>query len=496
MDRGKHGMNTSQTDTVASVELKAKQKVALICTHNGSGSYSSGLRQILGSQYDCVPIESSVSDCGPHTDTLKNCALVLVEASPQEIPQNLMFVTALRAQLPLLPLLFCFDGEIPAEASSLLSFGAVDYLKRSSPPHEILLRVAHLLGDYSCPASTTESLREHVGLSQIIGRSPVLLAEVRKIPLVAHTDISVLISGETGTGKEVFARAIHYLSSRAGKPFVAVNCGALPVELIENELFGHEAGAYTGGTTSKRGVLAEAEYGTIFLDEVDCLTPLAQTKLLRFLQEKEYRPVGSPKSVKADVRVIGATNIDVQQALLEGKLRKDLYYRLNVVPFALPSLRDRSMDIPILAHHFLKKYRAEFNKASMEFAPDAMKALMQYDWPGNIRELENTIERAILVSDSNVIHSRDLMLTVDDVKDHLSFRAKRAKVVAEFEKKYLEQLLAEYGGNITKAASAAKQNRRTFWQLLRKHNLHSASDIKHSPRAVTSFSSSTFSGRD
>ena len=282
----------------------------------------------------------------------------------------------------------------------------------------------------------------------------------------------MLISGETGTGKEMCARAIHYLSPRANKPFVPFNCGAIPTDLMENELFGHVQGAFTGASTPQPGLIREADAGTLFLDDVDCLPPLSQVKLLRFLQEKEYRQLGSAKMCQADVRVIAATNTDLEAAVEKGRLRHDLYYRLNVIPITLPALRDRREDIPLIARHFLNKYATEFDKQLTGFASEALQTLMLYDWPGNVRELEHVVERAVLFCEHTVIRENDICLP--DKKSttcKMSFKEAKANVVKEFEKSYIERLLLSYQGNITKAAQAAQKNRRAFWQLIRKHQI-------------------------
>ncbi len=307
----------------------------------------------------------------------------------------------------------------------------------------------------------TQALKEKLGLRQLIGESPAFLAEIRKIPVMARCDVSVLISGETGTGKEVCARAIHYLGPRAHNPFVPVNCGATPAELVENELFGHERGAFTDASTSQCGLIHEAEGGTLFLDEVDSLPALAQVKLLRFLQEKEYRRLGSTKTYQANVRIIVATNSDLEETVRTGKLRRDLYYRLNVLLLPLPPLRERREDIPLLARHFLAKYAAKFSKQVMDFSADAMPALMLYDWPGNVRELEHIVERAVVLSEQAVIHKADIVLPhIETPACQDSFQEAKAKVVAQFEKTYIQDLLRAHQGNITKAAQAAQKNRR------------------------------------
>ena len=334
------------------------------------------------------------------------------------------------------------------------------------------LRVLRLRKQVPEGETVTQTLKEKLGLQQLVGESPAFLAEMKKLRAVARCDVNVLISGETGTGKELCARAIHYLSPRTHKPFIPVNCGAIPAELVENELFGHERGAFTDASTSQCGLIHEAEGGTLFLDEIDCLPALAQVKLLRFLQEKEYRRLGSTKTYQADVRIITATNSDLEETVRTGKLRRDLYYRLNVLLLTLPPLRERREDIPRLARHFLAKYAAEFNKQVTDFSADAIPALVVYEWPGNVRELEHIVEQAVVLSEQEVIHKADIVLprVATPVRQD-SFQEAKAKVIAQFEKTYIQELLLAYQGNITRAAQAARKNRRAFWQLLRKHRI-------------------------
>jgi two-component system response regulator GlrR len=277
--------------------------------------------------------------------------------------------------------------------------------------------------------------------------------------------------GQSGTGKELFARAIHYLSSRHTHPFVAVSCGSIPVDLLENEMFGHKKGAFTGATTSQFGLISEAEGGTLLLDEIDCLPLLAQSKLLRFLQEGEYKPLGSSKVQHANVRVIAASNIDLERAVKEGKLRQDLYYRLNIARVNLPALCDRRDDIPLLAEHFLAKYAHEFGRCVLKLSEAAMRRLIFYDWPGNIRELENTIERAVMLTEQEQISDTEILLPVTVAVEDESFQAMKAKVITQFERTYIQNLMINYHGNVSQAARAAKKNRRAFWELIRKHNL-------------------------
>ena len=319
---------------------------------------------------------------------------------------------------------------------------------------------------------TIQSLTEKLGLQQLIGQNSLFASEINKIPLIARSDAAVLISGETGTGKEMVARAIHYLSPRAGKAFVPINCGAIPVELVENELFGHDRGAFTGAASTRDGLIHEAEEGTLFLDEVNCMPLFAQVKLLRFLQNKEYRRLGSTKSLHGNVRIIAASNADLEAELAAGTLRRDLYYRLNVVPIVLPPLRARGNDIILLARHFLAKYAAKLNNPVTDFSPEAERKLLLYSWPGNVRELEHVIERVLVLCTDKIIREDHIVLpSCETNSSQLSFQEAKANVISQFETTYIQNLLTVYKGNITKAAQAAQKERRTFWQLVRKHNI-------------------------
>jgi DNA-binding NtrC family response regulator len=341
-------------------------------------------------------------------------------------------------------------------------------------------------------------LREAMTVARLVGRSPAFLTAVAHLIPVARSGSAVLISGETGTGKELVARAVHYLSDRAARPFVAFNCGALPDSLLEDELFGHERGAYTGAHASRKGLVAAAAGGTLFLDEVDGLTPRAQTALLRLLQEKTFRLLGSAEEQRADVRVITATNADLDRSMAAGAFRTDLYYRLCVFRFHLPALRERPEDILLLAEHFLRKHALP-NGIMPRLSDSARAALTQYDWPGNIRELENGILRAIHLSPDGVIEEADLALPgwppTDAIPPALaataepeqssaaladaaapaepleSMRVAKRRVVEEFEKKYLARLIIEHAGNVTRAAQAAGKERRELGKLLKKYDI-------------------------
>jgi transcriptional regulator with PAS, ATPase and Fis domain len=317
-----------------------------------------------------------------------------------------------------------------------------------------------------------QKLKEDIGLKHIIGESPAFLDKVRCVPRFARCDATVLISGESGTGKELFARAIHYLSPRSGRPFVPVNCGALPENLVESEIFGHKRGAFTGAASDQAGLIREAEGGTLFLDEIDTLTPPAQVKLLRFLQGGEYHPVGSQQILHANIRVVAAGNADFSQIVREGKFREDLFYRLNVLALPLPALRERRGDILLLAHDFLEKQAAITETPPKNLSLAALNRLVGHSWPGNVRELQNVLMRAIVLSDHDSIESSDLELPGDGpAAEEQSFRAMKSHAVQRFEHDYLATVLRAHDGNITRAASAVKKNRRAFWELLRKHGL-------------------------
>ncbi|MDF0675609.1 MAG: sigma-54 dependent transcriptional regulator [Nitrospira sp.] len=319
---------------------------------------------------------------------------------------------------------------------------------------------------------------------KLIGTSRCFLQVKSKIPLLSRSKSTVLISGETGTGKELFARALHYSSERSGKPFVPVNCAALPDQLVENELFGHSKGAFTGALVEKQGLFHEADGGTLFLDEINSLNMVAQSKLLRVLQDQEFRPLGSTKSRVVDVKIVAATNTDLRYLVKARQFREDLFYRLNVLSVVLPPLRDRREDIPELARQFLKRSAEEFGKGDVQLSTDAIKKLMNYAWPGNVRELQSVIHHAAAMAMGDALEGQDLDLPDHEptgsavtcvpegiVIDQCGFQAMKIKMIDEFERAYLSQMLSTHQGNISKAARAARKERRAFQRLLHKHGL-------------------------
>ncbi|MGE0883024.1 MAG: sigma 54-interacting transcriptional regulator [Blastocatellales bacterium] len=397
--------------------------------------------------------------------------IFLIQDSPPYDSSQLALQIIQRASVNVPQVVVTETGE-PAAMMTLLELGATDFFTAPLTPLSVIPRLWRLISHEQHRFSLADTLKEQIGLKQIIGDSTALRAVVQKLPLIARCDANTLITGETGTGKEMCARAIHYLSARSSHAFVPVNCGAIPQELMENELFGHERGAFTDASGAKEGLVAEADGGTLFLDEIDSLPLQAQVKLLRFLQEKEFRPLGSAKSRKADVRIIAASNIDFQDAVETFKLRQDLYYRINVLRLHLPPLRARREDIPVLSEHFLKKYSSVFNKLVTRFSDEAIHLLTFANWPGNVRELEHIIERAVALATHPVIQTADLDLPQTSKELLLTFREAKIKMVQQFENAYVKDMLRLYHGNISQAARAARKDRRSFWGLIRKYGIN------------------------
>ena len=316
------------------------------------------------------------------------------------------------------------------------------------------------------------------------GRSPAYVAAITTIEQYAETDASVLIKGETGAGKELTARSIHYLSSRSDGPFIPVNCGAFSDELILSELFGYEKGAFTGATKTKQGLLEAADGGTVFLDEVDSLSPKAQVTLLRYLQNNEIRPVGSNKVKIIDVRVVAATNQNLRTLVSNQDFREDLMYRLDLLSLTLPPLRERGEDIQLLAQYFLAELSAEYDHHHKVFDLAMINEIREYQWPGNVRELENFIKRAYLLSKTRLIDNPVWLTGQSDSGQkagaarldkpelfHDSFRVEKQNLINQFEKDYLRYVLNQARGNISKAANIAQKERRSFCRLMEKHGL-------------------------
>ncbi len=370
------------------------------------------------------------------------------------------------AGLPVL--ILTAHGTIP-DAVAATQRGVFGFLTKPFDSQELLQKVASALklsGDDAGMGDVIGEWREG-----IITRSPAMEDLLRQAKLVADSDASVLIYGDSGTGKELLARAIHRASPRRDRPFVAVNCGAIPGELLESELFGHARGAFTGAVQAHQGLFQAADGGTLLLDEIGDMPLPLQVKLLRVLQEGEVRPVGSTQAIPVDVRVISATHRDLDAQKASGQFREDLYYRLNVVSLGLPSLADRREDIPVLAAHFLRKLAERYRKPAPTLAPDAMALLVAAPWHGNVRQLMNLLEQALALTTTTMIPA---MLVQNALKEDAAVLVPFEEARKSFERDYLVRLLKITGGNVTQAAQLAKRNRTEFYKLLQRHRLEPA----------------------
>lgn len=360
-------------------------------------------------------------------------------------------------------------------AIEAMKIGAFDYLVKPFSPDELRVVVKKALNNRKLILENIY-LKQELELSVehgfVVGDSSAMQGVMELVNKVSATDTTVLITGESGTGKEVIARMIHKLSDRRNNPFVVVDCGALVESLFESELFGHEKGSFTGAIATKHGKFEIANGGTIFLDEVSNISLNIQAKLLRVIQEKEVTRVGSLRTIKIDVRIIAATNKDLSEYVSEGKFREDLYYRLNVVPINVPPLRHRKGDVPLLAMHFLEKYKKKVKKNVSSISKQAMRALIEYDWPGNVRELENTIERAVVLSKGNIIEPADLIYHGLSVKG-IQFNplVTGFKSLEEIEKEYINRMLEAFHNNKTKVAEMLGIDRKTLRAKMKKYKL-------------------------
>jgi DNA-binding NtrC family response regulator len=421
------------------------------------------LRQIDGEQYDVLILDIMM----PKIDGLE----VLRRVKEEHPEVDVIMVTGL-SQI-----------ETAVQAMKL---GAFDYLAKPFDPDELKLVVQRAL-ERRRLLQENLSLKSEIGskyrFENIIGASPPMQAVFRLIAQCAPTNSTVMLTGESGTGKELIARAIHFNSLRKDKPFVAVDCNALSENLLESELFGHVKGAFTGAVANKRGMFEIADGGTLFLDEVGNFSLSTQAKLLRVIQEREFRAVGDTRTHAANLRLITATNKDLKAMIAEGTFRDDLYYRINIFPIHVPPLRERRDDIPALAFHFLKAVSSELGKQVTEFSEGAMSALVNYDWPGNVRELENTVHRAAILATDQVIRQAHLVnileaspnsaLHVPRTSEDLK-RAKkiaREKSVEDIEKLFVVETLKRNGWNATRSAEETGMQRANFQALMKKYNI-------------------------
>lgn len=380
-----------------------------------------------------------------------------------------------------------FDSRIPVimisavgsvdTAVQCMRLGAYDYVSKPIDRDRLQVTIKNALMTSSLEREVNElrsELKHKYTFENIVGQSGPMKEVFKSVEKIVNSNVTVLIQGESGTGKELIAKAIHYHSkTRNNKPFVAVNCTALPETLLESELFGHEKGSFTGAHGRRVGKFEQADTGTIFLDEIGLMSPTTQAKVLRVLQEREFERVGGSELIKVDVRVISATNRDLEDAMKKNEFREDLYYRLSVFPIKLPALRERKEDIPLLAACFLNKYSDQENKQIESISPDALELLMAYNWPGNVRELENAVERAVVLTNSREIFAKDLPVAVRSIGEKKIYESDNtlSSWIEKLEEEALRQALLENEGNISKTAKKLGIGRATIYRKAKKYGL-------------------------
>lgn len=415
-----------------------------------------------------------------NADTLQNVSMVgsglVVFAGATESTLPASVFRRLRKEPIGSPTLAILPSNCDSDFLSLASEAMDDFIISPVRVQELQCRVARIVGPplQDEESSVHQRLKQEMGLAQLVGNDRAFLQLIRDIPGIAASPAPVLLQGETGTGKELCAQAIHSLSPWHAGPFIPVECGAIPETLLENELFGHVSGAFTGAQFNQKGLVAMAEGGTLFLDEVDSLPQAAQAKLLRLIQEGTYRSLGAQTFRRTNIRLIAATNRDLEECVREKHFRADLYFRLNVLPLRLPPLRERRGDIIVLAGHFLKSLHKDPDHAERNLSRAALRALQSYDWPGNVRELYNVLQRAVTFSHESLILPTHLGLPATVSTGRVAeddFRCGRSSAIAHFEKAYLVKMLSQNHGNVTRAARAAGKDRRVFGRLMKRYGI-------------------------
>ena len=390
----------------------------------------------------------------------------------------------IKAYNPAIPILIMTAYSNVENAVEAIKAGAYDYLPKPLEFDEFRLTMDRAL-DHANLRQENRMLREQLGKTfdnvGIIGASPPIRKVLETLAMVASSEATVLIYGESGTGKELFAKAIHANGQHKKGPFVAVNCAALSENLLESELFGHEKGAFTGADRRREGLFAQANKGTIFLDEIGEISPAMQVKLLRVIQEREFQRVGGDQKIRVDVRIVAATNRDLQEEVKAGRFRQDLFFRLNVVTLTIPPLRDRMEDVPLLALFFLERFAARNNKTVKGFTPGAMDRMMKYSWPGNVRELENAVERSVVLLVGEYVTERELPPSVagdspDEAKSGL--RALSGLSLENAEKIVIEETMKDCGGNKTEAAKRLGVTRKTLLAKMTRYGMLKGGDTE------------------
>lgn len=428
------------------------------------------LLKLLGMRLSSEGFKVSTAESGP--EALKRLQkekidLVISDLRMDEMDGMALFDEVQKAHPNLPVIILTAHGSIP-DAVTATQRGVFSFLTKPVDKDALYKAIDEALALSSTPMSDEE------WSSGIVTRSPLMIRLLEQAHMVAQSDVSVLINGQSGTGKEVLAQAIHRVSPRAHKPFIAINCGALPEQLLESELFGHAKGAFTGAVSSREGLFFAANGGTLFLDEIGDMPMALQVKLLRVLQERKVRPLGSNRDLDIDVRIISATHRNLPKAMEKNEFREDLYYRLNVVNLRIPALNERSEDIPLLANHLLREAANRHKPFVRSFSSDAMKCLMTASWPGNVRQLVNVIEQCVALTTSPVISEALVSQALEGENTALPTFVEARN---QFELNYLRKLLQMTKGNVTQAARMAGRNRTEFYKLLGRHDLE-ANDFK------------------
>jgi two-component system response regulator GlrR len=450
------------------------QSVIIFDEERGSplGAEIRGFLQTEGG-YEVDLIDKLASALSNNTNKSQQIVVPVLPSNQRSAEAVLTQFREARPRVCLLPVI---KTEILTHLFDLVVHCAKDFLVAPLKQCEVSARVRRLVdcGSDHAGEKNIEQLTSAVGLTPLVGEDPGFREMKRKISVLAQSECTVLITGETGTGKELCARALHYLGCRAQGPFLPVNCGGIPVELFENELFGHQKGAFTGAWNTQPGLIAEAEGGTLLLDEIEALSLTSQVKLLRFLQDQTYYVVGSPRSRQANVRIIASTNVELRSKIAAGTFREDLYQRLATIRLDVPPLRQRGLDIRLLADHFWKIYMAKTNRAERHLSPAAVEVMCRYSWPGNVRELQSLIQHIILLGEVESVQPEDLPIFASPTMSRSkpgSFAQSKVVAIEEFERAYVHEALRVHHGNVTHAAEEANKDRRAFGRLIKKYGI-------------------------
>ena len=427
-----------------------------------------GVLQLLSMRLEALNFEVICAD-GGETALAKlqtESANIVISDLRMDGMDGIELFEKIQHRYPSIPVIVLTEHGSIKEAVSATQKGVFSFLTKPVDKDELLSSIQQALNLNShSPADQSSS-------DNIITCSANMQQLLEQTKLLAKSDINIMIRGESGTGKELLASALQSLSARADQPYIAINCSAIPAELLESELFGHVKGAFTGANRDNKGLFASADGGTVFLDEIGDMPAPLQVKLLRVLQEQKIRPVGSNEDINIDVRVLSATHQHLEDAISEGRFREDLYYRLNVASLSLPALRERRADIPLLAKHFLESIAQRTSGTAKKFSPAALHALMSYDWPGNIRQLSNIVEQLAALAPAAIIGEAQVIAALPQSTITTQEIPPLAEARKKFEREYLEQILLQTQGNVTDAARQAGRNRSDFHKLIKKHQLN------------------------